>query len=410
MRLLHTGDWHLGDRLGRIDRTDDLRRAVEHIAAYCASEEIDTLLVAGDLFSEIASPDTLRESIRHLQEVFEKFMVEGGTVVAITGNHDREPFCQTLRLAMGLAAPLGPKLGDLGQTHRFYLATGPTFFRIPDRRTGGEVQFVLLPYPTAQRYLTRDELQAYNSLQEKNRHLTTAYMAKLDELQRHSAFRHNLPTVLSAHIAVEGATLSGFFRLSEEEDIVFDAASVPLGFAYVGLGHIHRPQALFGQEYLRYSGSIERMDLGEKNDDKSVAVVDLGPHGREGEVRLLDLPSTPIADLQIVDPVAQLPRLKDDYPEHEKMLVRLSVYYTAGEQNREAILRELEGIFPRWYFRELHERNELGQTLTAASEGGQETFEETVRGYLRQELIQHDEATRDRILARAEELMREVQS
>jgi exonuclease SbcD len=33
MRILHTADWHLGDRLGRIDRTDDLRRAVERVAA-----------------------------------------------------------------------------------------------------------------------------------------------------------------------------------------------------------------------------------------------------------------------------------------------------------------------------------------------------------------------------------------
>lgn len=408
MRILHTGDWHLADRLGRIDRTDDLRRAVERIAGYCASEQVDTLLVAGDLFSEMASPDTLRDSIRHLQEVFEKFMIDGGTIVAITGNHDRETFCQTLRLAMGLAAPLGPKVGGLGQTHRFYLATGPTFFRIPDRQTGGEVQFVLLPYPTAQRYLTRDEVQAYNSLQEKNRHLTTAYLQKLDEMQHHPSFRADLPTVLSAHIAVHGATLSGFFRLSEEEDIVFDAGAVPATFDYVGLGHIHRPQAILGQQHVRYSGSIERMDLGEAGDEKSVALFDLGTDGIEGEVRLLELPSTPILDVPITDPEIQIPRLAEMYPRHAEMLVRLSVHYTAGAQNREQILRDLDAIFPRWYFRELRERNELGETLTESREGQVESFEETVRGYLKQELIQHEEATRDRILARVEELIREV--
>ena len=36
MRIVHTADWHLGDRLGRIDRTDDLRKAVERVAACCA--------------------------------------------------------------------------------------------------------------------------------------------------------------------------------------------------------------------------------------------------------------------------------------------------------------------------------------------------------------------------------------
>ena len=51
MRILHTADWHLGDRLGRIDRTADLRTAVERVAAHCQEHRVDVLLVAGDLFS-----------------------------------------------------------------------------------------------------------------------------------------------------------------------------------------------------------------------------------------------------------------------------------------------------------------------------------------------------------------------
>src|SRR5918911_3463838 len=112
MRILHTADWHLGDRLGRIDRTDDLRRAVERVADYCRAERVDVLLVAGDLFSELAGPDSLREAIRHLQEVFEGFLSDGGTILTLTGNHDKENFCQTLRHAMSLAAPLTGGLGD----------------------------------------------------------------------------------------------------------------------------------------------------------------------------------------------------------------------------------------------------------------------------------------------------------
>src|SRR5262245_49548093 len=107
MRILHTADWHLADRLGRIDRTDDLRKAVERVAGYCAQESVDVLLVAGDLFSELASSEALRDSIRHWQDVFSGFLRDGGTIVTLTGNHDKENFCQTLRLAMSLAAPIG---------------------------------------------------------------------------------------------------------------------------------------------------------------------------------------------------------------------------------------------------------------------------------------------------------------
>ena len=63
------------------------------------------LLVAGDLFSELARPDGLRETIRHWQDVFREFLERGGTILTLTGNHDNENFCQTLVHAMTLAAP-----------------------------------------------------------------------------------------------------------------------------------------------------------------------------------------------------------------------------------------------------------------------------------------------------------------
>ena len=44
MKILHTADWHLNDRLVRIDRTADLRAGVERVAAYCESERIDGAL------------------------------------------------------------------------------------------------------------------------------------------------------------------------------------------------------------------------------------------------------------------------------------------------------------------------------------------------------------------------------
>src|SRR5437667_12674685 len=158
MRILHTADWHLGDRMGRIDRTEDLRRAVERVAKYCEEEKVDLLLVAGDLFSELSRPDSLRESIEHLQAVFEKFLLDGGTILAITGNHDNENFCQTLRLVMNLAAPAAGDAGEGPPHGRPYLATEPSYFRLAGR--GGEqVQFLMMPYPTPPRYLRGEEAQ-----------------------------------------------------------------------------------------------------------------------------------------------------------------------------------------------------------------------------------------------------------
>jgi exonuclease SbcD len=410
MRILHTADWHLADRLGRQDRTEDLRKAVERVADYCRSEKVDVLLVAGDLFSELAGPDALRESIRHLQEVFQGFLRDGGTILTLTGNHDKENFCQTLRHAMSLAAPTAGKSGDVAQPGRLYLATGPTLLRLLDRASDVPVQFVLMPYPTPTRYLLDEASQRYQSLDEKNRHLLAAYTKRLQDIQTGDRFDPTLQTVLSAHVHVRGSELPTLFRLTEQEDVVFSDADLPTGFAYIALGHIHRAQAIGGQQHVRYSGSIERMDLGEKDDQKGVVVFDLTPEGLRGGVNLLPLPATPIYQIDIRSPADELEGLEQRYPDAQNDLVRIFATYTAGVDNREEVLRRLEKIFPRWYDREIIEANALGPTLTIGEPARTRSFEDTVRDYLTQELTNHPEALRDAVLRRAEALMREVQA
>jgi DNA repair protein SbcD/Mre11 len=410
MRVLHTADWHLADRLGRIDRTEDLRRAVERVAGYCREEEVDVLLVAGDLFSELAGPEALRESVRHLQEVFADFLRRGNTILTLTGNHDKENFCQTLRHAMSLAAPLGETPGDTVPPGRLYLATEPTLLRLPDPAGGIPVQFLLMPYPTPTRYLADESAQRYQGLDEKNRHLMAAFTNRLRELTQGEHFSPELPAVLAAHVHVRGAELPTLFRLTEQEDIVFSDDELPTGFAYVALGHIHKPQCLRAQANVRYSGSIERMDLGERDDEKGVVVFDLGPEGLAGEPRVLPLESTPVYEVVIHSPKEELPGLRERYPDAKRDLVRIVCTYTAGVDNREEALRELEEIFPRWYDRQVREANALGPSL--AIDGGPRAkgFEETVREYLDQELMNHPDELREAVLAKAEALMREVQA
>ncbi len=408
MRILHTADWHLGDRLGRMDRTEDLRRAVERVAGYCDSEKIDVLLVSGDLFSELACPEGLREAIKHLQQVFEDFLARGGTILTLTGNHDKESFCQTLRHAMSLAAPLSGKPGALAQPARLYLATEPTLLRLADPSTGQPIQFILMPYPTPGRYLADEIAQRYQNLEEKNRHLMTAYTQSLYQIRQGPGFDPTLPTVLSAHIHVRGSQLPTLFRLSEEEDVVFLETDLPQEFAYIGLGHIHRAQHLHEQTHIRYSGSIEKMDLGESIDEKGIVVVEVGPEGRRGEPVVLPLESTPVYEVSIGFPQAELPTLPQRYPDSERALVRIRCTYQAGVDNLPELQRELERIFPRWYDREFTEVSTLTGSLTVGEPNRAKSFEDTVRDYLRQELTNHDEAIQQAVLGRAEELMKEV--
>ncbi|MCS6863645.1 MAG: exonuclease subunit SbcD [Gemmataceae bacterium] len=406
MRILHTADWHLGDRLGRIDRTDDLRTAVERIAAYCQEHAVDVLVVAGDLFSELSRPDGLRDSIRHWREVFHNFLAGGGTILTLTGNHDNENFCQTLVSAMTLASPTIGQPGEVVPPGRLYLATQPMFLRLEDRRRGFPVQFVLMPYPTPHRFLKGDSKFRYASPEEKNRVLVQAWAEELRAIRQHPRYDAQAPAVLAAHIHLHGCNIGpGLFRMAPEDDVVIEGSELAEQYDYVALGHIHKPQWVQAA-HVRYSGSIETMDLGEQNDHKGVVLVEVGRQGRNKEPEVLPLPSTAIYEVVVLEPSEDLPRLKREYPHAKNDLVKLQIRYTAGKDQLEEVLRELERIFPRWYARDWKETGALmAGSLVSESSPTNRGFRETVRDYLQQELVQHEAEERDAILQIVEQLM-----
>ena len=137
---------------------------------------------------------------------------------------------------------------------------------------------------------------------------------------------------------------------------------------------------------------------------------DIGPEGLRGQPEVIPLDATPVYEVRIDAPRVRLPELRQKYPAAKRDLVRLRCTYTAGVDNREETLRELEEIFPRWYDRELTETGALGRTLTVGEAPGKKSFEDTVRDYLRQELCNHDDALRDAVLARAETLLMEARA
>jgi exonuclease SbcD len=306
---------------------------------------------------------------------------------------------------MSLASPAGGSNGRPAARGRLHLATGPSLLRLPDRREGSEVQFVLMPFPTPGRFLADQPAQKYANLDEKNRHLSAAFARRLCALLEDSHFRRDVPSVLAAHITVSGGDPAPLFRLSPQEDIVLPAEKLPPLFAYAALGHIHRPKLVADQKHVRYSGSIERLDLGEMNDTKGVIVVEIGPEGLRGEPAVLPLQATPIYEVEIVSPKDQLPTLAERFRDAQRDLVNLHITYTAGEDNLEEILRELDQVFPRWYSRDWHDAGALGPTLTVGPAGGGKSFEDTVRDYITGELTNHDETERAAILERAEQLL-----
>jgi DNA repair exonuclease SbcCD nuclease subunit len=237
--------------------------------------------------------------------------------------------------------------------------------------------------------------------------LQQAYIAALRAIRQQNEFNPQLPTVLGAHIHVRGSQVASLFRLSEEEDVLVESQDLSSGFTYVALGHIHKAQTVAGHEHIRYTGSIERMDLGEAGDRKGVVLVEIGPEGLQGLPMFLPLESTPIYRVEVRRPQEELPGLTDQYPDAERALVYLALTYTAGVDSLEETLAELETIFPRWYAREWQETGALDSRINLGPAPPGKSFEDTVRDYLRSELVNYSVEEREELLARAEALLRE---
>ncbi len=404
MRILHTADWHLNDRLGRLGRREDIVARLKEIADYLDQYEVDVLVVAGDLFSQHSRMGDLRDAVGDVKNVFRPFLARGGTMVAVSGNHDNEALFNLLRSALDLAHPLdeqdtGPRPGG-----RLYLAARPTLLLLEDPASQ-RVQFLLMPYPTPPRYL-RGESARYGSPEEKNRSMHQALLRELHRIQE----RHvnpKLPAVLVSHVHVRGSQVHNRYHISELDDIVFEPGDVPTHWAYVAYGHIHKPQALSGAEHVRYAGSIERSDHGERDDEKSVTLVEIGPAGRIGEPVVLPLDATPIYRVEVDDPDEQLPRLQERYPDHERALVSYRLLYDPTRHDKDEIGREIENVFPRWYERRFVPKGAEMALDGSGAEIRARDVPSTVREYLRESLSEHGE-DRDLVMALADELLAEV--
>jgi exonuclease SbcD len=400
MRLIHTADWHLCDKLGRIDRTDDLHKRVERVAELCLEREADVLLIAGDVFSDQATVDDMTRSLNHLRELFGKFFERGGTILALTGNHDRDGRINIVRAGMTLAAPDAGRDGTL-ENGRMYLINGRAVAALKSAE-GRRVQFVFVPYPFASRY----ELSAaeYRTKEEENRLLHGRIAEWIQGIPNRAGFDPHLPTVLAAHLHVRGSEMHRLYQLRECDDVIFDFADLNPGWAYVALGHIHKAQVLLDQTNVRYCGSLDRLDFDEQHDDHGVYFVEVGQTGLTGQPEHLRIPATPFRRVTLSDPEAELPKLADQHPDRDTAIVSVTVNpFTAGP-SRDEIARQIRRIFPRLHELKWNDRPRQESLDGSGSFTPRADLPSTVREYLTKELA--DDPDKEPVLALADEFLR----
>ena len=86
MKILHTADWHLGKKLDRFSRIEEQIDLMNEIVEIAESENVDLVLIAGDLFDTFHPPT---EAVDLFYKTLKRLSKNGKRpVIAIAGNHD----------------------------------------------------------------------------------------------------------------------------------------------------------------------------------------------------------------------------------------------------------------------------------------------------------------------------------
>lgn len=250
MKLLHTSDWHFGMSLGTGTYADDQRYFLEQLYDLIEREQVDALLLAGDIYD---SSVVNAEAIGLYNEAMTKLCMEHRvTVIAIAGNHDSAARLSSCReLLRGAGLHISGKLEKSPE---------------PVLLDGGKVAVYSIPF------FTRDEVTAL--LPEKKseiRNTETAMLAYCDHIRE--TMDKGRKNIVLSHSLIVGSELSESDRSARVGFATAVSKDVFEGFDYVALGHIHKPQAI--DHHIRYSGSPLKYSFGaEEKQEKGVVLID----------------------------------------------------------------------------------------------------------------------------------------
>ncbi|HJQ44277.1 MAG TPA: exonuclease SbcCD subunit D [Jatrophihabitantaceae bacterium] len=253
MRLIHTSDWHLGRSLHGEPLVQHQRAFLRWLAELAVDRDADVVVVAGDVYDRAVPPP---DAVELLDEALSAFAAAGIAVLLTSGNHD-----SAIRLGFGraLSASAGVHL-------RTRVAELDSPVVLSD--DAGDVAVYGIPY------LLPDAAMAELGAERSH---TSVLRAAVDRIRTDAARRGITRTVVAAHAFVTGGVASDSERDIRVGGIGDTPAAVFDGITYTALGHLHGPQQV--APTVRYSGSPLAFSFSERDQRKSVSVVDIDAEG-----------------------------------------------------------------------------------------------------------------------------------
>jgi len=279
MKILHTADWHLGKRLDNYSRLPEQIEVMEEICEIADSEDVDAVIVAGDLFDAINPPV---DAIELFYKTLKRLSRDGDRpVIAIAGNHDSP---DRIESPDPLARECGIIFSGYPNTEvaAFRLDSGlevvdsePGFIEIRLPESGELLRVLLTPYANEVR------LKTFLGYEDTEEELRQVLAERWQELADKYCDDKGV-NVLATHLFVVGRGEQQPEEPDDEKPIlhvggaqVVYTDNIPQQIQYTALGHLHRKQLMDkGDRLVAYSGSPISYSFAESNQKKYAMIVE----------------------------------------------------------------------------------------------------------------------------------------
>lgn len=272
MKIIHTADWHIGQRLHERSRLDEHEQFLDWLLNTIQEHNVELLLVSGDIFdTSLPSAEATNLYYRFLYRLFDE--TDAYTVIT-AGNHDS---------ARHLEAPR--EFLEMGRIYVVGLADEPAKCVVPLPRDNPRVAVAAVPF------LSESDLRHLSYETEVDRNERYREWLKTFYADCVAAMPVELPKILMGHLFVQGGKIGHSERNVQIGGATATHASdFPENVSYVALGHLHRPQTINGTDYpIRYSGSPIPLRFNETGYRKKVYLLELSDDGtliRDEEIEI----------------------------------------------------------------------------------------------------------------------------
>lgn len=287
MKILHTSDWHLGKNLEGYSRLPEQEQFLEELIEIVEREEIDLLLIAGDIYDHY-NPPAMAEQLFYKSM---KRLSKGGerAIIVIAGNHDqpdRLTAARSLAYEQGIVLLGRPKsIAQEGSYKGFEITeAGEGYLKLAIK--GEKAVILTLPYPSEKR------LNELMSIQADEETMQASYSERIGQLfsQLSQHFSQDTINLAMSHLYMVGGEQTDSERQIQLGGSMAVEADLLPPAQYIALGHLHRPQAVKGGgKKAFYSGSPLQYSKSEINYSKCVYKIELEAGQEEAQVQAIYL-------------------------------------------------------------------------------------------------------------------------